>query len=91
MKESQYKKTLVKLLTSVEDPKKMYQFLEALLTPQEFIELAKRWQIVQQLKAGIPQRTVAKDLHVGIGTVTRGARALQSTSDGFTPFLKLSS
>ncbi len=58
-------------------------FLRDLLTPQELADVATRWQIVKQLSWGIPQRTIAKNLKVGIATVTRGSRELQDTSGGF--------
>lgn len=52
--------------------------LRELLTPAEYAEIVKRLQILRMLKAGIPQRKIAEALGVGIATVTRGAKALQS-------------
>ena len=38
------------------------EFLKDLLTPNEYRELAVRWQIVRLLADGVPQRTIAKNL-----------------------------
>ncbi|MBA4503746.1 Trp family transcriptional regulator [Marinobacterium marinum] len=51
--------------------------LRDLLTPAELTEVSNRLQILRMLEAGIPQREIAKQLGVGIATVTRGARALK--------------
>ena len=56
----------------------MSEFLEGLLTERELSELEKRLQIVRLLNQGTPQREVAKQLQVGIATVTRGAKELKA-------------
>ncbi len=61
----------------------MQAFLTDILTPEEKEEIERRWQIVQRLAAGEPQRSIATDLGVGIGTVTRGARELYDEKGGF--------
>jgi len=63
-------------------------FLEDLLTPAEYIEIKKRWEIVKMLNIGVNQHQIAKDLHVGIATVTRGSRALRDSRGGFKRVLK---
>jgi len=62
-------------------------FLTDLLTPAEYTEVKKRWEIVKMLDGGINQHKIAKDLHVGIATVTRGSRALQDSKGGFKKVL----
>lgn len=62
-------------------------FLEDLLTPQEYREFAKRWQIVKLLARGVPQRDIAKRLKVSITTVTRGSRVLLDPKGGFRRML----
>jgi len=56
----------------------MIEALEALLTPYEQEEVVHRLQIFSLLAQGVPQREVAKQLGVGIATVTRGSKALQA-------------
>jgi TrpR family trp operon transcriptional repressor len=77
-----YKTELTTLLTSIPSSEAMDKFLDDLLTPAEYEEIAKRWQIVKLLQAGVPQREIAKQLNVGIATVTRGSRMLQQSSSG---------
>lgn len=62
--------------------------MKDLFTPQEIDALAERWQLIQLLAKGVPQREIAELLNVSISTVTRGSRALQYGSGGFLHFLK---
>ncbi len=71
------------VLSSIDDPRLMQAFLTDILTPDEKEEIERRWQIVQRLAAGEPQRSIAKDLGIGIATVTRGARELYDKKGGF--------
>jgi len=50
--------------------------------------MATRWQIVKRLAKGEPQRTISRDLKIGIATVTRGSRALSDKKGGFALMLK---
>lgn len=68
---------LVSALLSIKDEKEMKDFLHGILTPQELVEVPKRLAIVKKLKQGIPQQQIAKDLGVGIATVTRGSKEIQ--------------
>ena len=52
-------------------------FMVGITTDTERSELAKRFQIVLRLLDGQPQLKIAKDLNVGIATVTRGSKELQ--------------
>lgn len=82
-----HKQELLKIIAvAARNEKLLDLFLGDLLTPSEFKELTLRWQIVQQLTEGVPQRTIADNLKVGIATVTRGSREL-SKNGGFTKFL----
>ena len=51
--------------------------LDGLLTPQECEEFVKRWRLLELLARGIPQRTIAKELGVSLGTISRGSRLLK--------------
>ena len=63
--------------------KKTEAILRDLLSPKEFDDIVVRLQIIKQLKRGIPQRQIAKNLGTGIATVTRGSRELLDKSGGF--------
>lgn len=89
-KTQHYKAELLRLLREVaRKPDLLNVFLVDILTPAEYDEIARRWQIVKQLNAKIPQRKIAKDLRVGIATITRGARELLDEEGGFMQVLKL--
>ncbi|PIS04664.1 MAG: transcriptional regulator [Candidatus Buchananbacteria bacterium CG10_big_fil_rev_8_21_14_0_10_42_9] len=79
-----YEWELVDVIQKISRNKKLlHEFLEDLFTPNELAEIPTRWQIVKQLKKGVPQREVALNLHTGIATVTRGARELIDKKGGF--------
>ena len=68
---------LFKSLLSIKTKAEMEDFLTGLLTAAELEELPKRLEIIRQLKKGVPQAKIAKDLGVGIATVTRGSKELR--------------
>jgi TrpR family trp operon transcriptional repressor len=55
----------------------MLEFLLGIFTPQELEEIPTRLQIVKKLKQGIPQHQIARELNVGVATVTRGSKEIQ--------------
>ena len=64
------------------------EFLTDILTAKEYAEIATRWQVVKQLAQGRAQRDIAKDLKIGIGTVTRGSRELADKKGGFAAMVR---
>ncbi len=68
---------LAKVLVSLESENDATNFLRGLFTPQEIVMLKQRLDIVKLLKQGVPQRSIARKLGVGIATVTRGAREIK--------------
>lgn len=82
------KKELFQVIMGIRDAKLLEEFLSDLLTPQEYIEVVTRWQLVKQLHAGIPQRAIAKKLKISIAKITRGSRMLLNASGGFNKILK---
>lgn len=56
---------------------KLENFLDGILTPKELLEIPARLQIIKQLKKGIPQHEIAKEMGLGIATVTRGSKEIQ--------------
>ena len=83
-----YKKELVKVLAGIKDEATMNDFLADLLTGAEIEELPKRLQIIKQLSKGVSHREVAKNLGVGIATVTRGANELKNPKGGFRKIME---
>ena len=81
-------KDLCALVASVKNDAEADLLLSDLLTPQERAVLAERWQIVQELAKGTPQREIAEKMGVSIATVTRGSLASQYGKKGFLYFLK---
>ncbi|MBI4097228.1 MAG: helix-turn-helix domain-containing protein [Candidatus Levybacteria bacterium] len=70
-------KDFVKTLLSVKTEDEMVNFLEGILTPKELLEIPMRLKIVRMLKKGVPQHEIAKELGIGIATVTRGSKEIQ--------------
>lgn len=68
---------LVTTLLSMKNKEEMINLLEGILTPKELLEIPMRLQIVRMLQKGIPQHQIAKELGIGIATVTRGSKEIQ--------------
>ncbi|PIR86750.1 MAG: transcriptional regulator [Candidatus Harrisonbacteria bacterium CG10_big_fil_rev_8_21_14_0_10_49_15] len=84
----EYRKELLQLIaTAAKDKRLLDDLLQDLLTPAEYREMANRWQIVKRLEQGMNQREIAGELHVGLATVVRGARALLRSRGGFRKLL----
>ena len=66
----------VELIHSIRDIELLEDFMVGLTTSKERDEFLRRVEIVQRLIAGEPQLKIAKDLGVGIATVTRGSKEL---------------
>ena len=77
-----------RLFASVENEKEAEKLLQDILTPQELESVAERWQLIQELAKGTPQRTIAEKLGLSISKITRGSRMLQFGSGGFRKFLE---
>lgn len=85
---SKHLKELYTLFTLIKTPKEAQMLLEDILTPKELASLAERWQLVQELAKGTPQRDIAEKLKLSISKITRGSHMLQRGSGGFGYFLK---
>jgi len=75
-------------MKAAEDKKTFEAFMLDILTPAEYAEIVLRWQIVKRLAKEEPQRTIARDLKIGIATVTRGSRELADREGGFAKLIK---
>jgi TrpR family transcriptional regulator, trp operon repressor len=74
-------KDLIQFLTEASDDEVLEKRLKVLLTPNEISEMVSRLKIIALLDEGVPQRDIAKQLGVGIATVTRGSRALKELKE----------
>jgi TrpR family trp operon transcriptional repressor len=83
-----YLTDLYKLFASVENEKEAELLLKDILTPQELESVAERWQLIQALATGLPQRDIAEKLEISISKITRGSRMLQFGDGGFKYFLE---
>lgn len=81
-------KELLELLSLKKNHIEWDALLRDLLTPQERDSLAERWQIIQLLDKGMPQREIADLLQVSISKITRGSRALLDGKGGFESALR---
>ena len=71
---------LLTLLCEITDPREMSAALEIILTDSEQQEVDKRLQIFNALEDKVAQREISARLGVGIATVTRGSKAMQTDS-----------
>lgn len=81
------KKELLKVILKIKNLKFLEQFLRDILTPKEFKEIIKRWQIVMQLSRKLPQWQISKNLKVSRSKITRGSRVLYSKNSSFNKIL----
>lgn len=65
------------VLCDIGDPGPMQEFLTEMLTPSECRDLALRWELMQRLKKGVPQRQIAAELGISLCKITRGAKILK--------------
>ncbi len=66
----------IELVHSIRDKKLLEDFLVGCTTAKERAELTKRVAIIQRLLAGEAQQKIARELKVGVATVTRGSKEL---------------
>lgn len=67
---------VVDLIHTTRDKALLEDFLLGVTTEKERSELTQRLEIMKRLIAGEPQAKIAKELGVGIATVTRGSKEL---------------
>ena len=79
---------LYELIAALKGTKETELLLTDMLTPQELDTIAERWQEIQLLAKGLPQRTIAEKLGISISKITRGSRVLQHGNGAFVKMLK---
>ena len=70
--------SLLNHLANCHDSSAIDELFTALLTDKEQQEIANRIRIFDLLERGTTQREISEQLGVGIATVSRGAKAMQS-------------
>lgn len=86
----QYKKEVIEVIYKIaKDKQLLADFVRDILTPREFENIGVRWQIVKKLAKGEHHTAIAEDLHLGVGTVTRGSREMRKKEGGFRRALKV--
>ena len=86
--ESDWKKELHALMASIKNKKEAEELLTSLLTPMEYDEIVRRWQIIKGLIEGESQRSIRDRLKISIATVTRGSRELKYGNQSLQKFYK---
>jgi TrpR family transcriptional regulator, trp operon repressor len=71
-------KSVISTIGSIQDRSLLEDFLMGITTPKERSELAKRLDVIERLLNGQPHHKIAKDLGVGVSTVTRGSKELSA-------------
>jgi len=71
---------LLNLLCDISDIDEMRAAIEMILTDNEQQEVDKRLKIFNALEDKVSQREISAQLGVGIATVTRGSKAMQTDS-----------
>ena len=88
MQNKRFKDMLKAFQVASKDEALLEEFLKDILTPKELEEIPTRWEIVHRLYSGEPHHKIAKELHIGVGTVTRGSKEMKDKNGGFMKVLK---
>lgn len=88
MKKDKADRALLQMLAQPRSYAEWDALLEDLLTPKERSTIGERWQLIQLLASGMPQREIAARLGMSISKITRGSRVLQYGRGGLMTALK---
>lgn len=69
---------ITNIIKALQTKAEIADFFKELLTKSELDTIAKRWQILNMLKDGYPQREIAKELKVSLCNITRGAKIIKN-------------
>ena len=79
---------LTAALCRINEPRKMQELLQEILTPAEYHDLALRWALMERLDDGQTQRQIASDLGISLCKITRGAKILKKQGAVTKQYLK---
>lgn len=75
-------------LAGIDDPRLIEGFLRQILTPKEIRDLSSRWELVKLLEKGVSQRKIARDLHLSLCKITRGAKELKKKNSALKKIIR---
>ena len=68
---------ITRALEDIPDPSLQEKFWREILTGKEIRDISSRWELVKRLLRGDSQRKIARELHLSLCKITRGARELK--------------
>ncbi len=71
---------IAEIMVAIKNTDDMASFLDEILTDNEKRDIVIRWELMERLYDGMPQRAIASDLGISLCRITRGARILRSDS-----------
>ena len=81
-------KEITQILSEIDDPEDIEQFLIEIMTENERKDLSLRWDLMRKLHDGIPQRAISAELGISLCKITRGSKILKSEDSIITRILK---
>ncbi|MBQ1629700.1 MAG: trp operon repressor [Treponema sp.] len=78
---------LITLISNCSDKEFLKEFFGCLFTQGERTDIAERWQIVKELKAGTTQREIARKYNMSLCKITRGSKEIQKPDSAFVKML----
>jgi TrpR family trp operon transcriptional repressor len=78
---------IAEVLSRLEDPRLIGDFLKSILTKRELAEVDGRWELVKRLWQGESQRSIARHLGMSLCKITRGSRELKKRNSAFKRIL----
>jgi TrpR-related protein YerC/YecD len=78
---------LIKVITSLTSTQVSYEFLNDLLTPEEFKEFANRWQVAKLLDQGISYNQISLSTGMSSTTIARVSKCLKRPNSGYQRIL----
>ena len=80
---------LLDLIAECTDREFISEFFNCIFTPAERKNVAERWLLVKELKAGKTQREIAKQYNMSLCKITRGSKELQKENSAFKKALSM--
>jgi TrpR family trp operon transcriptional repressor len=70
---------IIGVFTGINDSSTMRRFFNEIFTAKEIADLSLRWELMQQLQQGYPQREIASRLGISLCKITRGAKIIKNS------------